>query len=249
MFPDGWKSEGAAGPKVHRCRMDRGSRAGIGFLSSLLLAAACAHTPRLAPAPEAQRLPDDPGAAVASAAGVRVTVRSQSWKGEPRDLESIVTPLYVSVENDSATAIRIRYRDFTLTSSDGLQSPAIPPLSIQRPGTNVVAVAPSFTAHRFLLLRPYGPFYPAYPLWDGPFDWDPVFYDQFYSTWEPPLPTPDMLKQALPEGVLQPGGRVAGFLYFRRLRQEGGRVIFAQDVIVAETGERLATPRIPLVLQ
>jgi hypothetical protein len=229
--------------------VDLGVRKGIGLLCPLVVAAACSHAPKLVPAPEAQRLPDDPGAAFAAAAGVRVTVRSQSWKGEPRDLESIVTPLHVSVENDSATPIRVRYRDFTLTSADGLQSPAIPPLSIQRPGGNVVAVVPSFAAHRYLLLRPYGPFYPAYPLWDGPFDWDPVFYDQFYATWEPPLPTPDMLNQALPEGVLQPGGRVAGFLYFRRLRQSGGRVIFAQEVIAAETGERLATLRIPLVLQ
>jgi hypothetical protein len=34
-----------------------------------------------------------------------------------------------------------------------------------------------------------------------------------------------------------------------KLKQSEGRVIFAQDVIVAETQERLATLRIPLVLQ
>jgi hypothetical protein len=31
--------------------------------------------------------------------------------------------------------------------------------------------------------------------------------------------------------------------------QSGGRVIFAQEVMAADTGERLATLRIPLVLQ
>ena len=214
-----------------------------------LLFAACAHTPRLLPAPEAQHPPGDPGSAIASAAGVQVTVSSQRWKGNPPDLESIVTPLHVAIENGSTVAIRIRYRDFTLTSEDGLQSPAIPPLSIQRPGTNVVTVVPSFGADRFLLLRPYGAFYPAFPLWDGPFDWDPVFYDQFYSTWQPPLPTPEMLNQALPEGVLQPGGHVAGFLYFNKLKRSQGRVIFAHDVVDAGTREPIATIRIPLVLQ
>jgi len=225
------------------------SKTGSRFLALFFLVAGCAHRPRLVPAPDAQRLPGDPEAAVASAAGVQVTVRSRAWKGNPPDLESIVTPLYVSVENDSAAAIRIRYRDFTLTGHDGLQSGAIPPLQIQRPGTQTVALAPSFAGRGFLLLRPYGPWYPGVPVWEGPFDWDPLFYDQFYATWEPPLPTPDMLNQALPEGVLQPGGRVSGFLYFHRLKQSEGRVIFAQDVIAAETRERLATLRIPLMLQ
>jgi hypothetical protein len=58
-----------------------------------------------------------------------------------------------------------------------------------------------------------------------------------------------MLNQALPEGVLQPGGHVSGFLYFHKLKESQGRVIFAQDVIEAETRERLATLRIPLMLQ
>jgi len=222
---------------------------GSRFFALLLLVAGCAHTPRLVPAPDTQRLAGDPEAAVASAAGVQVTVRSRAWKGVPRDLESIVTPLQVTVENGSPVAIRIRYRDFTLTGPDGLQSGAIPPLQIQRPGMQTVALAPTFAGHGFLLLRPYGPWYPAVPVWDGPFDWDPLFYDQFYATWEPPLPTPDMLNQALPEGVLQPGGHVSGFLYFHKLRASEGRVIFAQDVIAAETRERLATIRIPLILQ
>jgi hypothetical protein len=49
--------------------------------------------------------------------------------------------------------------------------------------------------------------------------------------------------------VLKPGGHVTGFLYFHKLRASEGRVIFAQDVIEAETRERLATIRIPLMLQ
>jgi hypothetical protein len=213
----------------------------------LFVAAGCAHTPVLVPAPDAQRLPGQPAAAVASAGGVQVTVNSQRWKGQPSDLDSIVTPLHVAIENGGQAPIRIRYRDFTLTNSQGLQSAAIPPFAIQRPGSRVVAIAPAFPADRFLLLRPYGPYYPGVPLWPGPFDWDPFFYDQYYSSWEPSLPTPDMLNQALPEGVLQPGGRVAGFLYFRRISQSDGRVIFAEEVIDANTRERIATLRIPLL--
>jgi hypothetical protein len=219
------------------------------FFVLLLLAAGCAHTPRLVPAPEAQRLATDPNAALGTVAGVQVTVGSQHWKGTPPDLESIVTPLHVTVENGSAVPIQIRYRDFTLTGPDGLQSAAIPPLQIQRPGTQTVALVPGFAAHRYLLFRPYGPWYPMYPIWEGPFDWDPAFYDQYYATWQPPLPTPDMINQAVPEGVLQPGGHVSGFLYFHKLKRSEGRVVFAFDVINAEKRERLGTIRIPLMLQ
>jgi len=41
---------------------------------------------------------------------------------------------------------------------------------------------------------------------------------------------------------------VSGFLYFRKMRSEG-RVMFAQEVVRADTHERIATIRIPLVLQ
>jgi hypothetical protein len=58
-----------------------------------------------------------------------------------------------------------------------------------------------------------------------------------------------MLNQALPEGVLQPSGRIAGFLYFHRVRKSDGRVTFAEDVIDANTRERIATVRIPLLVQ
>src|SRR3981081_50824 len=151
-------------PQLRRC-----------FVPILFVAAGCAHTPVLVPAPEAQRLPGQPAAAVASAEGVQVTVNSQRWKGQPGDLDSIVTPLHVVVENGSRVPIRIRYRDFTLTNSQGLQSAAIPPFAIQRPGSRVVAVAPAFPADRFLLLRPYYPLYPRLPPRARPLRCDPTF--------------------------------------------------------------------------
>jgi hypothetical protein len=214
----------------------------------ILLLLACAHAPQLVPAPGAPRDPNLPEAAAGAVAGVEVSVGGKRWSGQPADLESLVTPLYVRVRNGSSVPVRIRYRDFTLTSQSGLQTPAIPPFQIQRPGTDVVALAPAFTADRFLLYERYRMFYPAFPYWDGPWDFDPAFYDQYYATWKPALPTRDMLQQALPEGVLQPGGSAAGFLYFNHL-QEKGPVVFTAEIVAADTREPLGTVRIPMVLQ
>jgi len=214
----------------------------------LLLLLACAHAPQLVPAPGAPRDPTFPEAAAAAVAGVEVSVGGKRWSGQPAELESLVTPLYVRVRNGSSVPVRIQFRDFTLISQSGLQTPAIPPFQIQRPGTDVVALAPAFTADRFLLYERYRMFYPAFSYWDGPWDFDPVFYDQYYATWKPALPTRDMLQQALPEGVLQPGGSAAGFLYFNHL-QEKGPVTFTAEIVAADNREPLGRVRIPMVLQ
>jgi len=213
----------------------------------LLLAAGCAHQARLVPAADASRLPD--GSAVASAAGVEVSVDSRTWSGSPRDLAAIVTPLFVSIRNDSPDPVRIRYRDLTLTGPSGLETAAIPPFQLQRPGSEgVAAVAPAYVPRRFLLYGRYRHFYPGLPVWGGPWDYDPLFYDRYYRTWEPSLPTPDMLQQALPEGVLQSGGEAAGFLYFHRLR-EAGPVTFSAEIVDAQSRALIGSVQIPMALQ
>jgi hypothetical protein len=175
-------------------------------------------------------------------------VGGKRWSGQPPDLESLVTPLYVRVRNGSDVPVRIRYGDFTVAGQSGLQTSAIPPFQIQRPGTEVVAMAPAFASDRFFLYERYGRFYPGLPLWGGPWDFDPMFYDQYYATWKPSLPTRDMLQKALPEGVLQPGGSAAGFLYFHQL-QDKGPVVFSAEIVSASTREPLGAVRIPMVLQ
>jgi hypothetical protein len=212
----------------------------------LVFVLACAHQPQLVPAPGAPRAPD--GSVAASAAGVEVRVDARRWSGSPSDLPNIVTPLWVSVTNESSSSVRIRYRDLKLVGPSGLETAAIPPLKLQRPGTESIVVAPGFASRGFFLYPPYRPFYPGFPVWGGPWDYDPWFYDHAYGTWQPSLPTPDMLRQALPEGALQPRGSAAGFLYFHHLRDKGP-VTFEAELIDAESRALLGTVQIPLLLQ
>jgi hypothetical protein len=205
---------------------------------------ACAHRPDFQPAPGAARVANQPRAAQASEAGVRVIVNEEPWKGEPGNLPDFVTPLKVTIVNDSDAPVLIRYRDFQLTAEAGLQTNALPPFQIQRPGVETVAVRPFFPSERFFLFGPYAAWYPQYPLWGGPFDYDPAWYDQSYR-WQPSLPTPDMLQKALPEGVLQPGGRATGYLYFNRLPGPG-RVEFQAHFAEPDTQRRVADVDIPL---
>ena len=215
---------------------------------ALLLAlgfSGCAHSPALQPAPDATTVPAEKGAAQASVAGVQIVVNQHSWTGSPSDLESVVTPLDVSISNASAEPVRVMYRDFALENDQGLNAVALPPFKIQRPGGSTEPVAPFYPLLGFDLYSPYASFYPGYSIWEGPFVGDPAF-NQDFGSWEPSLPSHDMLQRALPEGVLRPGGQARGFLYFHRL-QDRGPVSFQAHLVDAHTGQDLGTVRIPLV--
>lgn len=208
---------------------------------------ACAHDPQFRPAAGAAPVPGEPLAAQASAAGVRLVVNQHPWSGEPRALPDLVTPLQVTLSNDSGAPVPIRYRDFTLTTANGVRISALPPFQIQRPGAQTSLVRPLFPSEGFYLFGPYGDYYPGLPIWSGAFDSDLAWYDSAYQ-WQASLPTPDMLQKALPEGMLQPGGRVTGYLYFNRVQQTGS-VRFDARFLEPGTGKALAELDIPLTFR
>jgi hypothetical protein len=54
-----------------------------------------------------------------------------------------------------------------------------------------------------------------------------------------------MVAKALPEGVLRPGGRIEGFLYFDE-GFDSERATFQLDLVDAETSRQLGMAAIPL---
>jgi hypothetical protein len=54
-----------------------------------------------------------------------------------------------------------------------------------------------------------------------------------------------MLRQALPEGTLEEGGSVTGFLYFQDVSEREGRVTLQARLVDARTGEQFGTLSIP----
>jgi hypothetical protein len=80
---------------------------------------------------------------------------------------------------------------------------------------------------------------------------DPFLLDRgFYDTMVPVfrrvrLPTGDMVQKALPEGVLAPGSKVAGFIYFEDVK-EGPSVTLTTNLIDASTRAQFGTLAIPI---
>jgi hypothetical protein len=217
----------------------------------LLLTAGCAQR-KLVPAPLANIAPELPAAAWAESKGVRMTVQPDHWKGDPQNLREALTPINVLMTNRSGQAVRIGYQEFSLATGNGLRLTALPPFRIEAsvPQTATRFVNPAFLWDRFYLSPYYSGFYgPYFPAWDGGWAFDGPFYDTYTYTWQKPLPTGDMLEKALPEGVLENGGRLRGFLYFRRLPHGTRSVEFRAQLVNARSGRTFGSLDVPFVAQ
>ncbi|RPI56815.1 MAG: hypothetical protein EHM55_04050 [Acidobacteria bacterium] len=184
--------------------------------------------------------------AMATVAGVHVTITADAWTGLPPDIGDI-EPLLVTIENNSPVPIRIRYDQFAAVGPMGDRMRALPPFEIR--GTEWVSPyyfpgAYPFAADRFWVAPYLGGYYGFRP-W-GSFLYDPWYYSAYYPSWRVGLPTQDMLAQALPEGVVEPGGKIAGFLYIEDNPKDGEHSRFVYEVVNAETNERLGQVDVPI---
>jgi hypothetical protein len=226
------------------------------LLGAVLLFASCSpQRTQLDPAPAANQAAGMTDAAVNVVDGVRVVAQSQAWPGMS-EVKSEVTPLRVVMENNSSMPVRIRYDEFALVGPQGMRYAALPPYGVEGTVTEPVlaegytpVTSPAFTYNNFYVAPYYASAYPTMTPYADPFYYDPVYYDRYYTAWESiALPTEEMIAEVLPEGVLDPGGRVEGFLYFERVDPDTPRVRFRADLVNANTGEEFGEVSIPFTV-
>ncbi|ADO68558.1 hypothetical protein [Stigmatella aurantiaca] len=224
-------------------------RAWFGVVAALAFVG-CIPRTQLQPRSDAQALAQEPNAAVTEQAGIKLVADGAAWKGQPGNLDQRLTPVEVRLENLGNRPLRIRYEQFGLMGGSRFEYTALPPLSLKEatesePLCSVPAVPLHWHAswgwRRGMGLRPWGL---------GPF-YDP-FYDPNYTRairCHEPLPTQDMLKKALPEGTLAPGGSVSGFLYFQGIADRESQVTLQTRLVDAHTGETFGELGIPFVVR
>ncbi|MBZ4413582.1 hypothetical protein VZQ01_22375 [Myxococcus faecalis] len=219
-------------------------------LVALLVAAGCAsNTNTLKPTTQAQVLPADQDSAVAEGAGVRLVADASAWKGSPANLERTLTPVYIRLENQSGRTLRIRYEDFSLVGTESrFRYSALAPFSLRQSALSSMDEGTGGSGRSWVYMggglrwgsrfgpRWGSPFYPFY----GPYGPGPYAYQC-----EEPLPTQDMLRQALPEGTLGDGGTVQGFIYFQVVTGRESGVVLEARPVDANSGESLGTLDIP----
>jgi hypothetical protein len=169
----------------------------VAALLSVFAFEACAHEKVLEPAAGASLAPGQKDVAETAVAGVTLEVSGDSWQGDPQNLGSVFTPVRVTLRNGSGKALLVSHQDFKLSGRSGTEYAAITPNEAR----GLLAVAPQ---------SPYAGFErdPMGVMGPQPID------DAYYGSSPEQLPTADMLSHALPEGIVQDGENVTGFLYF-----------------------------------
>lgn len=220
-------------------------------VSALPLLSGCA--PTLQPAAGADLAPG--GGAVASAGGVQMVTMTPDFPGIV-DIESAVTPVKVNITNNGRNTVLIRYSDFKLVGEDGTAYPALPlykiDTSVSTPTSNLYNPinAPGFYHRGFRVAPFYRGIYPGLPYYGGQFryggfgwnGYDSLFWDGFSQV---KLPTPAMYQNVLPEGVLDPGGSLQGWLYFKHVKPQQGEALSFDASLMSVQGATLGTISIP----
>jgi hypothetical protein len=208
----------------------------LGYVScqALALCAACAGESTLHPARSAQRVPGLENAASASHAGVNVVAQSNAWHGDAQ-IEAVLTPLRVTIENRGARPVAIRYANLALVGEDGTRYTALTPRNIAggAPALRdyVPVHRPGFEYYGYGYTPLHDPTYPPLFPYGRSVHYEPGFSHMAHERWTlVELPTEEMLIAALPEGDLAPGARVTGFVYFERITGDERVVTLRVDV-------------------
>jgi len=181
-----------------------------------------------------------PAPAAGVAGDVDIVAGAGAWRGWPSDLSRFVTPIHVSLVNRGAAPVRVSHDDFALVAN-GRRLSAVLPYEVR----GVVYEPPPATL-------PSAGFSPGTADPPSAGDWalrgsamaaeaDPARVGEQFA-----LPSPDVLDRALREGVVQPGGRASGFVYFEPLGAHPGPVDLAVRLLDARTGQTIGHVVIPL---
>jgi len=209
-------------------------------LATVLLAGCVTYGAQFAPAPGTQEVPGSKFTGVTTEEGVTVAVSGKRWSGDPSSLGALVTPMRVTITNNSGQPVRIDHHMFALELSTGMKMQAVSPFEIQRPG------AVSYGPYGGYWGGPWGGWPGAWG-WYGPWGYGGGYWGPWYD-WEP-LPSRDMVQKALPEGVLAEGGTAIGYVFFPYVSGSVGQLQFTAQVISAKTNEPIAQIELPFVAQ
>jgi hypothetical protein len=192
-----------------------------------LATVACQRRPELVPASGAAHARGMKDAVQAVQSSVRVIAQVRDWPG-PAEIADVVTPLRIVIDNGSPQALQIRYDDFEIRAPNGATYRAVPPAHTRGVVVDTDApVTPKFRYNGFYAAPYYRDYYQGVPLYGGSFAHDAPYYDAHFPYWQAKavLPTAEMLARALPEGVLNPGGKLDGYLYFEKVHEKDGAAV------------------------
>jgi hypothetical protein len=203
----------------------------------------------LLPAGNARFSSDDPRLGIARESGVVMTVRAGGWTADPPNLSATVLPVHVTLENRGTHPLRVSHQEFRFRGLS-LDYLPLPPRKLVGREVEVKTdpmLVPQTPGPGFHAAPGRIPPLPGFDPWRLPWQDDQYFYSRQYAKWTVALPTVDMIRLSLPEGVLDPGAQVDGYLYFERLNEAVREPRFVFDLVDARSGLTFGTIQVPFV--
>jgi hypothetical protein len=214
----------------------------VAVTSQCLGASGCGHG-ALVPAPSAQVIAGAPKAAYSENDGVGCSADVGAWPERAKQPPVEVVPVKVRIRNNSGKAIQLLADEFVLVGKSGHRYRPVPVLPLD--GGNRVAVNPIFASMKFYVAPRLRGAYPTLDPWATRLSRDEADYDRQFRRWGKAQPTTEMIRMALPEGVLDDGGLISGFVYFESPLDEEDRVTFQADFEQGDGSGTVASVEIP----
>jgi hypothetical protein len=221
------------------------------LIAGTVAAAGCARTyAELSPAAGATPASGPGEGAVATDAGVQVSAHTQAWHFDPPDLDTKVTPILIEVTNNRDRAIALHYKDISLVDTAHSYA-AIPPYNISGHLSVPVTVQDPYYQRYIIAPNVYGwpPLYqPSYSNYYGGYYYQATYYQPYLTVYaNVPLPTPEMVQRALPEGEIAPRGTAGGFVFFKSFSRHEQIMMLTVDLVDSPTNQVVGTVHIPFV--
>jgi hypothetical protein len=220
-------------------------------LGASLLAGCSRNIAKLTPAPGVAAVPGPGQGASANVDGVNVIARAQAWQWDPTNLATKATPILLELQNNGTHPVLVRYNHIWLKDADGHRFNVMPPYDVNGSITQAYEVQNPFYGFNRFTVAPYlSRWYPRLLRYRGAFAYDPSYYSPYVTDYERVrLPTADMVQRALPEGVIDAGGRAEGFVYFEALHKDARSLTLSVEIVDATTNTSLGTATIPFIVK
>jgi hypothetical protein len=208
-------------------------------------AISCGHG-RLVPAPTAQLAAE--AAPVGTDAGVRLVANLDDWRGLADRLPDELTPIKIRIVNRGDEPVSILYQALTLRGHKGRVYHAVPaiPLDHARLLERTGPIRPVFAASSFDVAARYRDAYPDLRVWPRHLKRDDSYYERAYERWSGHPPGRELCRMALPEGVLEPGGEITGYVYFENPTSSESALALTAHLASGRDDRPVASIKIPL---
>ena len=189
------------------------------FAVTSLLSFGCASA-HLEPADSSQKVPNKPKAASVTEGSVLFQAEADSWVADER-VRDEVTAMKLTLANHGETPVNVDYNAFELVADDGTLYRPVPPESIEIRGASRSIGLPA----------------------------DTIITRSSDSSVNAPNRTESektqirqrLVEQALDTGVLAPGQRSVGFVYFQRVPASEAHLVLKGRLLKPESGEPAAS--------